>query len=62
MLMMVFWGICGLGCAYMAENKGRSKMTWAILGLIFGIYAVVILYLLPCSKAKEYRDNIEKFD
>ena len=30
-----------------AEERGRNERTWVLLGLLFGIFAVAALFLLP---------------
>lgn len=31
----------------LAEQKGRSPLLWFILGMFFGIFALIAIYLLP---------------
>lgn len=40
-------------CGVVAENSGRRKIPWTIGGLVFGMWALAILFLLP---AKQRRD------
>ena len=62
-MTLIIWGLFGILCAYMADKKGRDKILWGILGLIFGIFAVFVIYIIPggnIDKAREYRDDLEK--
>lgn len=34
-------------CRLVAHNNGYPKDSWTILGFVFGIWAVVVLILLP---------------
>jgi hypothetical protein len=34
-------------CRLFAHNNGYSKNAWTLLGLVFGIWAVAVLILLP---------------
>jgi len=42
----------GILCLVVAAHSGRSKVLWTISGLIFGIWALGILFLLPDKKAR----------
>lgn len=33
-------------CSEMAESRNRNATTWAIMGALFGIFAVIILALV----------------
>jgi len=37
----------GILCLVIAGHSGRAKIPWTIAGLIFGIWALGILFLLP---------------
>ena len=40
--------ICdGIMCRVFAHNSGYSKRLWTVLGLVFGIWAVALLIVLP---------------
>jgi hypothetical protein len=30
-----------------AEERGRNERTWVLLGLLFGLFAVAALFLMP---------------
>ncbi len=34
-------------CAYYAKRQGRSPVAWFVLGLLFGIFALFVLFFLP---------------
>jgi hypothetical protein len=40
-------------CRVIAGHSGRSKNRWTAAGLIFGIWALAILFLLPDHKLKK---------
>jgi hypothetical protein len=40
----------GILCLVIAGHSGRSRIPWMIAGLIFGIWALGILFLLPEKK------------
>ena len=46
-LAAVVWVVCVLLCYQTAPKFGRGAVTWAILGVIFGPIALMILYILP---------------
>jgi len=40
----------GILCLVIAAHSGRRKIPWMIVGLVFGIWALGILFLLPEKK------------
>lgn len=36
-----------VGCALLAKNKNRSMIGWGIAGALAGIFALVLLAILP---------------
>jgi hypothetical protein len=43
----VVWVVCAIYCYRLAPTVGRSAGLWAVLGIIFGPIALMILYVLP---------------
>lgn len=37
-------------CVVVASQSGRSKMLWTFGGLIFGVWALAAIFLLPTKK------------
>jgi hypothetical protein len=50
LLSAIFFGII---CALIANNKKRNSLLWLIFGSIFGIFALIILLVLPSYKYDE---------
>lgn len=46
-LGLVVWFFCAYLAYKQAPKFGRRNITWGILGLIFGPFALFALYLLP---------------
>lgn len=46
-LGLVVWIVCAIYCYRMAPTFGRSAGLWAVLGIIFGPIALMILYVMP---------------
>jgi hypothetical protein len=48
---VIIWVVVALAfafiCAKVAFNKGRSPLTWGILGLVFPVVALSVILLLP---------------
>lgn len=38
-------------CAMIAARKGRFAIGWAVLGLLFGIFALIVVAVLPSRQA-----------
>ena len=47
MFTLLLWAICFIGCCYLASEKRRSVGFWGICGFLFGIFALIVLALLP---------------
>jgi hypothetical protein len=39
-------------CLVIATNSGRQKLPWTLAGLVFGIWALGVLFLLPAKKRR----------
>ena len=37
-------------CAEMAKSRNRNTTVWAILGFLFGLFAVIVLALVGTAK------------
>lgn len=46
-LIIITAMIYGISCYFLAKYMGRGKVTWFVIGLIIGLYALIILALLP---------------
>lgn len=44
---LIIWILLAAACYYVAKDKNRNAVVWGILGLLFGIFALVIVALLP---------------
>lgn len=47
LFIILAWLACTAGCASLAVQKGRSGVAWGILGFLFGLFALVIIAVLP---------------
>lgn len=47
MIYLLIWIGCGVICGFLAQSKHRSITGWVILGIIFGVFAVIVLLILP---------------
>lgn len=46
-ITVMVWAFFGWACYAIAQSKGRNKELWAILGVLFGFIAVIIISFLP---------------
>lgn len=46
-VLIILGLVFGAFCAYLADEKGRSAVAWFMLGLLFGIIALLVLMALP---------------
>lgn len=50
-VIVLCWLASAALCGWLADKKGDSVGLWVILGLVFGIFAVAFLALLPTRNA-----------
>jgi hypothetical protein len=41
------------GCSHLARQRGRSPLNWFIAGVFFGIFALILLFILPIRRRSE---------
>jgi hypothetical protein len=46
-LVLIVWLLCGILTAFIAQSKGLSVGTWAIVGILAGFIGVLIVALVP---------------
>jgi hypothetical protein len=44
--------------AYIAAQKNRSAVTWAVLGFIFGIFAFITIAVIPKVEVEPFRGKL----
>ena len=49
--LFIFWLVCAFVAAAVASAKGRSVGGWFVIGLIFGIFAVIVVAVISSKKA-----------
>lgn len=45
--MLLFWLFCAAATAIIAGARGRSVIGWLLLGLLFGIFALIVVAVIP---------------
>lgn len=50
MMYFVIWVFLGIITAMVASNKNRSTFLWLILGLLFGIFSLIVILILKPIK------------
>jgi len=53
--LLGIWALLVWGCVSIAKGKGRSAVAWALLGVFFGIFALVLVAMLPRVDTAEER-------
>lgn len=61
-LTLAFWFLTGLGTAYFANQRGRDPYLWFAIGLFFGLFGLVFLFLLPIANDTEEKRKIDDQD
>lgn len=50
MEIILIWLVCAVVCAIIGSSKGRTGFGWFLLGLVFGIFALILVACLPSLK------------
>lgn len=57
LVSLFIWFCCALVCEAIAKSKGRSGLLWAVGGLLFGPFAILVIAILPKDQeAIDWRD------
>jgi hypothetical protein len=51
-IIIIFAILFALTCGYVASQKNRSAIGWAIAGALAGIFALIILAMVPTVTKK----------
>lgn len=43
---LIIWAICGSICAHFAQKQGRSPRKWFFIGMLLGLFGLLILFLM----------------
>ncbi len=46
-ISILMWCLFGWGCYNQAVKKNRNGALWAVLGVLFGIFALAVILFLP---------------
>ncbi len=47
MEILIFWLVCAVACYFLAQSKGRNAGAWAVAGVLFGVFALVLCAVMP---------------
>ncbi|MEM8728101.1 MAG: DUF4339 domain-containing protein [Chlamydiota bacterium] len=47
---LIAWTVIGYLSSRIARNRGRNPLIWFALGIILGLIAVIVLYILPSKR------------
>lgn len=47
MAALIWGGIFGFACGFIANEKGRNCILWSTLGFFFGLIALLVIVCLP---------------
>ncbi len=54
-IVLFIYGAFGLGCAALANQRGRSFVAWFFIGCLFTIFGLLLLFVLPDLKQEQRR-------
>jgi zinc ribbon protein len=47
-------------CMAIAPNKGRDSISWFIIGLISGVFGLILLIVLPVNQVVVEKESLER--
>lgn len=50
MELLLLWFGCGIVAAIIAQSKSLGGCLWFVLGILFGVFALIIVIVLPSKK------------
>lgn len=56
-VLIITWFICAGFSAYIANQKNRSSSNWFLLGLFFGIFALIAIAVVPILQNQISKSN-----
>ena len=56
-LSVFVWFFCALLAYQTAEKRGRRPVTWGVLGVIFGPFALFAVYVLPRGHLETHHEK-----
>ncbi len=51
LIIILFGALFAWLCSEMAKTRNRDTTVWAILGFLFGLFAVIVLALIGTAKS-----------
>lgn len=58
-ITFVFWVALGALTAYLAEKWKRNPLPWFFIGMLFGVFGLLALYLMPQVEEKTSKVEAE---
>lgn len=55
LIIIALWIGLAAWCSHIASTKNRSGVAWFVLGLVFGIFALLIVACLSTDRASPQR-------
>lgn len=46
-MVLLTWCLLGAVVSFIAKEKNRNAGLWAVIGLLFGIFALLVIVVLP---------------
>lgn len=62
LVVLFLWFIPVFLCVWLAKKKGKDTIVWAILGLFFGLIALLILAILPAEDIKGHANQAGRIE
>ena len=51
----IVWFLCAITCAVIASGKNRNGVGWFFIGLLIGIFGLIMIICLPALKPGDKR-------
>lgn len=51
-MAFIIWIIFAFACSFIAGTKNKSALLWFFIGLLFGIFALGVILILPSQDSE----------
>lgn len=61
LLTVILWILMGTSNSYFAASRGRDPFAWFLIGMLLGVFGLLLLFLLPPVEVSE-QEKSEEFE
>jgi GYF domain 2 len=58
-LSVILWLMIGSATAYYANQRGRDPVVWFMIGMLLGLFGLLLVFILPSGKTENKEQSID---